>query len=36
MTEALRHFANYRHQLRSELGLPPSTEYRRLLAPYLR
>ncbi|WP_051818551.1 bacterial transcriptional activator domain-containing protein [Streptomyces sp. NRRL F-3307] len=34
-TEALRHFASYRHRPRRELGLAPSTEYRRLLAPYL-
>lgn len=33
-TEALRHFTSYRHRLRRELGLAPSTEYRRLLAPY--
>ncbi|MDO0924304.1 BTAD domain-containing putative transcriptional regulator [Streptomyces sp. TG1A-8] len=33
--EALRHFENYRRRLRGELGLPPSTGYRRLLAPYL-
>ncbi|MEV8066558.1 BTAD domain-containing putative transcriptional regulator [Streptomyces sp. NPDC085995] len=33
--EALRHFESYRRRLRSELGLCPSTDYRRLLAPYL-
>ncbi|MFF8594809.1 BTAD domain-containing putative transcriptional regulator [Streptomyces sp. NPDC015220] len=33
--EALRHFECYRRRLRSELGLCPSTDYRRLLAPYL-
>ncbi|MEW2290339.1 BTAD domain-containing putative transcriptional regulator [Streptomyces sp. NPDC047841] len=34
-TEALRHFVSYRRRLRRELGLVPSTEYRRLLSPYL-
>ncbi|MEV6808422.1 BTAD domain-containing putative transcriptional regulator [Streptomyces sp. NPDC051132] len=34
-TEALRHFTSYRHRLHRELGLPPSTEYRRLISPYL-
>ncbi|MEU9923015.1 BTAD domain-containing putative transcriptional regulator [Streptomyces griseoluteus] len=33
--EALRHFESYRHRLRDQLGLPPSTEYRRLLEPHL-
>jgi DNA-binding SARP family transcriptional activator len=33
--EALRHFESYRERLRNELGLSPSTGFRRMLAPYL-
>ncbi|MFJ4626832.1 BTAD domain-containing putative transcriptional regulator [Streptomyces sp. NPDC088847] len=33
--EALRHFELYRGRLRNELGLSPSTGFRRMLAPYL-
>ncbi|MFJ8143136.1 BTAD domain-containing putative transcriptional regulator [Streptomyces sp. NPDC096013] len=33
--EALRHFESYRTRLRNELGLSPSTGFRRMLAPYL-
>ncbi|WP_405885850.1 BTAD domain-containing putative transcriptional regulator [Streptomyces longwoodensis] len=35
VAEALRHFDLYRRRLRRELGLPPSPEFRRLLAPHL-
>ncbi|MFI1377186.1 BTAD domain-containing putative transcriptional regulator [Streptomyces longwoodensis] len=35
VAEALRHFDLYRRRLRRELGLPPSPESRRLLAPCL-
>lgn len=34
-TEALRHFEAYRRRLRGELGLPPSSGYRKLLSPCL-
>ncbi|WEH41195.1 BTAD domain-containing putative transcriptional regulator [Streptomyces sp. AM 2-1-1] len=35
VAEALRHYDLYRHRLRTELGLAPSSSYRALLAPFL-
>ncbi|GGX59295.1 AfsR/SARP family transcriptional regulator [Streptomyces minutiscleroticus] len=36
VADALRFYETYRRQLREELGLAPSNDYRGLLAPYLR
>jgi DNA-binding SARP family transcriptional activator len=36
IADALRFYDTYRRQLRSELGLTPTSDYRNLLAPFLR
>lgn len=36
IADALRFYDTYRRQLRSELGLAPTSDYRNLLAPFLR
>jgi hypothetical protein len=35
LAEALRQYHVYRELVRSELGLPPSSQFRRLVAPLL-
>jgi hypothetical protein len=35
LAEALRQYHAYRELARSELGLPPSPQFRRLIAPLL-